>query len=185
MLADWDKGGRNLNKISHDSAIGLIKKIRDEVGFTVKRVYLDTVGDPKKYKDLICKALNDPTIEITVESKADDTYPVVSAASICAKVTRDHALRDFDYKEKGKVFESKVGSGYPGDPATKSWLKGNFDPVFGFPSLVRFSWKTSYSILESNESKADWFDGVADPGPQAQNFNKHEFNRLEKIKAEL
>jgi hypothetical protein len=27
MLADWDKGGRNLNKISHDSAIGLIRKV--------------------------------------------------------------------------------------------------------------------------------------------------------------
>ena len=46
MLADWDKGGRNLNKISHDSAIGLIKKVRDELGFKVKRVYLDTVGMP-------------------------------------------------------------------------------------------------------------------------------------------
>ena len=68
---------------------------------------------------------------------------------------------------KIKVFEPKVGSGYPGDPATKSWLKSNFDPVFGFPSLVRFSWKTSYSILESNDAKADWFDGVADPGSNA------------------
>ena len=45
MLADWDKGGRNLNKISHDSAIGLIKKVM-AIGFKVKRVYLDTVGDP-------------------------------------------------------------------------------------------------------------------------------------------
>ena len=51
-----------MNKISHDSAIGLIKKIRDEVGFTVKRVYLDTVGDPRKYKDIIARALNDPEI---------------------------------------------------------------------------------------------------------------------------
>jgi len=29
MLGDWDKGGKNLNKISHDSAIGLILKVRD------------------------------------------------------------------------------------------------------------------------------------------------------------
>ena len=52
MLADWDKGGKNLNKISHDTAIGLIKKIKG-IGFKVKRVYLDTVGDPKKYKAII------------------------------------------------------------------------------------------------------------------------------------
>ena len=176
MLADWDKGGKNLNKISHDSAIGLIKKIRDEVGFKVKRVYLDTVGDPKKYKDIISRALNDPEILITVESKADDTYPVVSAASICAKVTRDHALREFQFQEVGKKFGTDTGCGYPSDPKTKTWLKENIDPVYGFPSLVRFSWKTSYSMLEANDTKADWFDGIQDPG-QTQNFNKTEFNR--------
>jgi ribonuclease H2 subunit A len=33
MLADWDKGGKNLNKISHDSAIELILKVRDVLGF--------------------------------------------------------------------------------------------------------------------------------------------------------
>ena len=120
MLADWDKGGRNLNKISHDSAIGLIKKVMD-LGFIFKRVYLDTVGDPSKYKVIIQKALNDDSIEIKVESKADDTYPVVSAASICAKVSRDHALRTYEYKEKGKIFSKDVGCGYPGDKITKSW----------------------------------------------------------------
>ena len=98
MLADWDKGGRNLNKISHDSAIGLIQKVR-ELGFKVTRVFLDTVGAPDKYRILVEKALNDPSIKVVVESKADDTYPIVSAASICAKVTRDHALNDFVYCE--------------------------------------------------------------------------------------
>lgn len=56
MLADWDKGGKNLNKVSHDTAIDLIKLIRS-IGFKVKRVYLDTVGDPKKYKIIIEQAL--------------------------------------------------------------------------------------------------------------------------------
>lgn len=32
------------------------------------------------------------------------------------------------------------GSGYPGDAVTKAWLAAHVDPVFGFPSLVRFSW---------------------------------------------
>ena len=103
MLADWDKGGKNLNKISHDTAIGLIEKIRG-IGFKVKRVYLDTVGDPKKYKQIIENALKDASIQVTVESKADDTYPVVSAASICAKVTRDSDLINFKYLEQGKEF---------------------------------------------------------------------------------
>lgn len=68
------------------------------LGFTVKRAILDTVGDPKKYKALIENAIG-PGIEVIVESKADDTYPIVSAASIAAKVTRDHSLRDFQFKE--------------------------------------------------------------------------------------
>lgn len=36
-------------------------------------------------------------IEIISESKADDTYPVVSAASIVAKVNRDHLLKDWTF----------------------------------------------------------------------------------------
>ena len=95
-------------------------------------------------------ALDDSSIEIVVESKADDTYPIVSAASICAKVTRDHALRDFKFPEeesKEMIFSRTFGCGYPGDKITKAWLVDHMDPVFGFPSNVRFSWKTSYELL--------------------------------------
>lgn len=56
MIGYWYKSGKNLNKISHDTAIGLIEKIRG-IGFKVKRVYLNTVGDPKKYKLIIKNAL--------------------------------------------------------------------------------------------------------------------------------
>lgn len=100
MLADYDKGGKNLNKISHDTAINLIKKVMS-LGFKVRRVILDTVGDPKKYKSIIENAICCDA-KVIVESKADDTYPVVSAASICAKVTRDTDLETFDFKEKPK-----------------------------------------------------------------------------------
>jgi hypothetical protein len=44
MLAEWDKGGKNLNKISHDTAIELILKVRNQLGFKIRRVILDTVG---------------------------------------------------------------------------------------------------------------------------------------------
>ena len=157
MLADWDKGGRNLNKISHQSAIDLIKKVIN-LGFKVKRVYLDTVGAPDKYKRIIQDALADNDIEVTVESKADDTYPIVSAASICAKVTRDHALNDFVYPEQGIEFSRNVGCGYPGDKITRGWLTDHLDPVFGFPSIVRFSWKTTYEMLAKQSKKFEWHD---------------------------
>lgn len=88
MMLNTSTEGRNLNEISHTSAINLIKKVK-ELGVNVTHVYLDTVGPPEKYRDLIKSRLQDPKIEVTVESKADSKFPVVSAASIVAKVTRD------------------------------------------------------------------------------------------------
>ena len=102
--------------------------------------------------------MNDSSIEVTVESKADDTYPIVSASSICAKVTRDHALNDFVFAEKHITFSANYGCGYPGDKITRGWLKDNVDPVFGFPSNVRFSWKTSFEMLAKEDKKFDWHD---------------------------
>jgi hypothetical protein len=58
------------------------------------------------------------------------------------QVTRDKALREWVMEETGKDVGRSFGSGYPGDPDTKSWLEQNSNPVFGFPSVVRFSWAT-------------------------------------------
>ena len=52
MLAESHNGGKNLNNISHDSAIGLINKVK-VAGIKVKRVILDTVGGPDSYKRLL------------------------------------------------------------------------------------------------------------------------------------
>jgi len=47
-------------------------------------VYVDTVGDPVKYEDKLQRLF--PQLKVTVAKKADALYPIVSAASICAKV---------------------------------------------------------------------------------------------------
>lgn len=52
MLADPGKGGKNLNHISHDTAIELINKVK-AMGVRVKKVILDTVGPPHSYKALL------------------------------------------------------------------------------------------------------------------------------------
>jgi hypothetical protein len=49
------------------------------------QVYVDTVGNPERYQDYLTKAF-DNRIKFTVTKKADSLFPVVSAASICAKV---------------------------------------------------------------------------------------------------
>ena len=49
MLAEFKSGGKNLNNISHDTAIDLINQVK-ATGVRVKRVILDTVGQPESYK---------------------------------------------------------------------------------------------------------------------------------------
>jgi len=143
----------NLNTMSHDTAIGLVKKAI-EVGVRVAEVYVDTVGPPEKYQAKLEAIF--PDLKITVAKKADSLYPCVSAASICAKVARDRAISQWKFVEKGETFSSEWGSGYPGDPVTKKFLRENLDPVFGFPSIVRFSWKTAETLLEEKGIKMEF-----------------------------
>ncbi len=75
-----------------------------------------------------------------MEKKADSKYKEVSAASVLAKVERDRILENWVFVEKNVEFTRIFGCGYPGDKLTKKWLLKNYDEVFGYPSLVRFSW---------------------------------------------
>ncbi|KAJ8756353.1 hypothetical protein K2173_025165 [Erythroxylum novogranatense] len=132
----------NLNEISHESAIGLVNRVLN-MGVLLTEVYLDTVGDAEKYRVKLSERF--PSIKFVVSKKADSLYPVVSGASIVAKVTRDRALREWVHDETAEGMKRNFGSGYPGDPETKAWLEQHKHTVFGFPSLVRFSWGTCNS----------------------------------------
>lgn len=52
-----------------------------------------------------------PQLDIVVEKKADSKFPIVSAASICAKVCRDKAVSEWRFKENPDI-ERNYGSGY-------------------------------------------------------------------------
>ena len=92
----YRRGKYNLNTMSHDTAIGLINKAI-EAGVRVAEVYVDTVGPPDKYQAKLEGLF--PELKITVAKKADSLYPCVSAASICAKVARDKALKEWKFAE--------------------------------------------------------------------------------------
>jgi ribonuclease H2 subunit A len=148
----------NLNAMSHHTAMDLIQNVLDALAekpnAVLKEVYVDTVGDPGKYQTMLEDKF--PNIEsITVSKKADSLYPVVSAASIVAKVTRDRMMVDIERK-----YKAKMGSGYPSDPNTKLWLDKNTDKVFGFPyDVVRFSWSTTTKLFEKMDcATVEWSD---------------------------
>jgi len=153
----------NLNEVSHESAMKLIQRCLD-YGLKVNGVYVDTVGPPDSYQE---KLLNKfPTLKIVVSKKADSLFPIVSAASICAKVTRDRAVSSWNFKEGREILtigDAGFGSGYPADPSTKEFLRKNVHSIFGFPTIVRFSWSTAEEIILNRCVKVHWDDDNIKP----------------------
>jgi len=74
--------------------------------------------------------------KVIAEHKADVKYPIVSAASIIAKVTRDRAIEEL---EESLGFE--LGSGYPSDKTTIEMIRRNLDNE-RLLKHVRAEWKT-------------------------------------------
>ena len=99
------------------------------------------------------EALIPSGIEVRSFHKADVIYPVVSAASIVAKVTRDRLIEQLSLS-----LGMDVGSGYPSDPRTirflEKWIKDNGNP----PSCARASWETTRRLIANSRSTkiTDW-----------------------------
>jgi len=80
------------------------------------------------------------------EHKADDKYPIVSAASICAKIVRD--LRIEELRRKYGDF----GSGYPSDEKTRDALRDS-KLSNSLEKNIRKKWKTLESIQQRKLSE--------------------------------
>lgn len=83
--------GRTLNTLSHDTAIQIIVEATMALRGKLCAVFVDTVGSPEAYAAKLRGRF--PHLHIDVRSKADALFPVVSAASIVAKTTRDASVR--------------------------------------------------------------------------------------------
>lgn len=79
-------------------------------------------------------------VEIRSEHKADVKYPIVSAASIIAKVERDHEI-ELLCRRYGNL-----GSGYPHDPDTIAFLCNWVKKNKRLPEFARKSWETSRNV---------------------------------------
>ena len=85
--------------------------------------------------------------KIISEHKADANYPIVSAASILAKVERDAAIK------KLSVEFGEIGSGYSHDAVTIKFLKKYFLKHNTFPVFARKSWQTIKVMQEERFQK--------------------------------
>ncbi|EQD42821.1 ribonuclease HII, partial [mine drainage metagenome] len=144
-------GGVSLNGLE---ALNFARLI-DELSVAPKKIYLDSpdvVED--KFGIRVClfskrtmtvngtASLSNPiigaqeAIKLISEHKSDIKYPVVSGASIIAKVARDDEIERIT-DEVG----IDIGSGYPSDVKTINAIKKNLDdPKLG--AYLRNRWKT-------------------------------------------
>jgi ribonuclease HII len=129
---------KTLNEILRDGYEEIIKRLKPSVAF---------IDSPDVNPERLASYLRSSTgIEIVVAHRADEKYPIVSSASIIAKVERDWEI------EKLKQKFGDFGSGYASDPKTIAFLKN----LKEWPFFVRIKWKTLKKI---NQSKlGDFFE---------------------------
>lgn len=93
---------------------------------------------------MLARLLENPP-ELICENKADCIYPIVSAASIMAKVKRDKIISNLS-----RIY-GKIGSGYPSDWKTQIYIKKCLNEG-RLPPIVRKSWRTIRILYNSKIS---------------------------------
>ena len=138
-IDEYVKHGKKYRKLNYLEAT-YMARIIDQLG--AKRVIVDAPDtNPERFRDELLELTESPC-EVLAEHHADIRYPIVSAASIVAKVERDWAV------EKLKSRYGDFGSGYPSDPKTKEFLSRWLEREGSMPDFTRKSWRTWVNILQ-------------------------------------
>jgi ribonuclease HII len=125
--------GKKLRRLNYLEALYFAKVI-DQLD--AGRVTVDACDSvPKRFQENVCDNLK-THCSVNALHKADRDYPIVSAASIIAKVERDNEV------EKLRKKYGDFGSGYPSDPSTRIFFIERMRRGEPLPGYVRKSWKT-------------------------------------------
>lgn len=135
-----------LNEIEVNAFTTVIKKLKPEI------CYVDSadVNEKRFAIDILAGLSSKP--EIISKHKADDIFPIVSAASILAKTRRDEEVQKIADEIEKKI-NLPLGSGYPADPITQKFLRKWVEIYENLPPHTRHSWKTASNILKENSTK--------------------------------
>jgi len=126
-----------------------IAKMLMKLGEGVKAVYVDSPDtEAKRFERRIRKYFDAP-FSIVSEHKADFKYPIVSAASIVAKVERDAEIGRIK-----KIVGYDFNSGYSSDAVTIDYLKKNLHNPKLRP-FIRMEWKTVANLKQRKISEFD------------------------------
>ena len=139
-----------LNRLEELKMADIINKLKPDV------IYIDAVDvNEERFGKSIERSLDYSPNKIVSKHRADDTFPIVSAASIIAKDTRDDVIEKFKQKY------GDIGSGYPSDKRTTDFLRNWIKKNKNFPPFVRISWETTKKILDQeikNKKITDYFN---------------------------
>ncbi|MEM2911450.1 MAG: ribonuclease HII [Candidatus Bathyarchaeia archaeon] len=136
--------GRKLNRLNRLEAQAMakvIEQLKPDIAYVDASDVLE-----ERFKQHILEHLPFK-VEVISEHKADRKYPVVSAASIIAKVERDREI------SKLKAMYGDFGCGYPTDPKTIRFLKQCLESTREYPEFVRKSWKPAKKLKRENDSR--------------------------------
>jgi len=135
-----------MNEIEVFAFTKVIKKLKPDL------CYVDAADvNEKRFGENIKKQLPKRT-EIISKHKADDLFPVVSAASILAKTRRDYEISLIAEKLESKI-NKPMGSGYPADQITRSFLETWVKTYGKLPPHTRKSWNTAKKLMNSVSMK--------------------------------
>lgn len=133
---DYSVSLRGLNRLEAKVMAAVINNIGAD------EVYVDCCDvNPERYRDYIGQHLN-CSPKVHSMHQADVINVVVSAASIVAKITRDHEVEQIRKKYRG------IGSGYPSDDRTMRFIRRWVAKNGTAPEFARKSWKPLRLMLE-------------------------------------
>lgn len=132
--------GLNLNWLEARKTAEIINYLRPD-----KAIIDCPSPNIKSYTNYLRKFLNNPSIELVVEHKADKNFYAVSAASIIAKVARENEVKKIE-----KKIGQKIGTGYMSNLQCQKFVKENFDK---HSELFRKSWMPYKKQVEEKEQK--------------------------------
>lgn len=139
-----------LNRLEELKMADIINKLKPDV------IYIDAADViEERFGKSIERSLDYHPNKIISKHRADDIFPIVSAASIIAKDTRDDVI------DKFKAKYGNIGSGYPSDKRTTDFLRNWIKKNKNFPPFVRISWETTKKILDQeikNKKITDYFN---------------------------
>lgn len=136
--------GENLNTLEARKMASVINALNDKKKKIKVIVDCPSINTRAWREKLISFIDNKDNLEILCEHKADFNYPVVSAASIIAKVARE------DHVSSLKQIYRDMGSGYPSDPITKEFLRTHGSSLRN-SGIFRKSWSTWQDLFPEDK----------------------------------